>query len=91
MQVSDFDQFKRRGFFLPNYGKYVRHYCVFFHFCSQIYDNYYRFKKIGLPQKATIPNERITHRLLKDDQASAVDKLVLCTIKLNGFFECVHV
>lgn len=42
-------------------------------------------KKIGLPQKATIPNERITHRLLKDDQASAVDKLVLCTIKIKRF------
>lgn len=29
-------------------------------------------KKIGLPQKATIPNELKTHRLLKEDQASVV-------------------
>lgn len=43
---------------------------------GEIYDNHYRFKKIGLPQKATIPNERITHRLLKDDQVLAADQIL---------------
>lgn len=43
---------------------------------GEIYDNYYRFKKIGLPQKSTVSNELITHRLLKEDQVLTADQIL---------------
>lgn len=71
-------------FVLPKYEKQVSHLYVYFHFL-QIYDNYYRFKKIGLPQKSTVPNEIITQRLLKEDQASAVDQYCVYNKKTCSF------
>lgn len=85
MQVSNLEQFKNRVFiYLITRSKSVI-YVHSFNSILQIYDNHYRFKKIGLPQKSTIPNDRITHRLLKDDQASVIEKFCVVYNEINRF------